>query len=249
MKNPTFQIEGSKALVTGANRGIGRAIVDSLVSHGAAKVYAAVRNPQSAEELVKQYPGQVEAIQIDLDQPETISKAAESAADVNVVVNNAGILNVTNALDSNAIEVLSQEMNVNVHGLMRMAQAFAPVLKKNTGGVFVQLNSVASLKSFSGLTTYSMTKAASYSFTQALWVELAEQGTAVISVHPGPINTDMIHQAGEELAAISEPPSLVAEAIVAAMRSGDFHVFPDSMAQQMGEAYRDYAEAYIEADE
>ena len=171
--------------------------------------------------------------------------AAQTAKDVQVVVNNAGVLTTCTPLDPDAVESLEYEMRVNVCGLIHMAQAFAPVLKANGGGVFAQLNSVVSIKCFSGFATYSASKAASYSITQALAELLGEQGTIVLSVHPGPIATDMGDAAG--LTEIAEPPSLVAESIVEALRVGDFHVFPDSMAKRIGGAYRSFAENVIEA--
>ena len=137
-------------------------------------------------------------------------------------------------------------MNVNVLGLIRMAQAFAPVLAKNGGGFFVQLNSVASMKNFSALSTYSVSKAAAYSVTQALHDRLSEQGTRVLSVHPGPIATDMGSAAGLE--DIAEPTSVVADAIVDGIRSGDYHVFPDTMARMFGDAYKGFSAEIVEAN-
>ncbi|MEN8447048.1 MAG: SDR family NAD(P)-dependent oxidoreductase, partial [Cyanobacteria bacterium J06555_13] len=112
-------------------------------------------------------------------------------------------------------------------------------------GAFIQLNSVASMKCFANFATYSASKAASYSITQALREMLAEQNTIVLSVHPGPIATDMGDEAG--LTEIAEPPSLVAAAIIEALTAGDFHVFPDTMAKQIGSAYASFAQNVIEA--
>ncbi|MEO1185588.1 MAG: SDR family NAD(P)-dependent oxidoreductase, partial [Cyanobacteria bacterium J06636_27] len=145
-----------------------------------------------------------------------------------------------------AIEFLKFEIDVNVYGLIRMAQAFAPVLKANGGGVFAQLNSVVSMKTFSNFATYSASKAAAYSITQALRELLTEQGTIVLSVHPGPIATDMGDEAG--LTEIAEPPTLVAEAILEALQNGEFHVFPDSMAKQIGGAYQNFAKNVVEVN-
>ena len=100
--------------------------------------------------------------------------------------------------------------------------------------------------SFSDVATYSASKAAAYSITQALRELLGQQGTAVLSVHPGPIATEMADAAG--LTEIAEPPSLVAEGIVAALKAGDFHLFPDSMAKQFWGAYQSFAENIVEAD-
>jgi short-subunit dehydrogenase len=135
---------------------------------------------------------------------------------------------------------------VNVYGLIRVAQAFAPVLAANGGGAFVQLNSVVSLKSFADFATYSASKAAAYSITQGLRDKLKAQGTRVVSVHPGPIATDMADAAG--LTAVADPPSVVADGIVAALAAGEFHVFPDKMARDFWSAYQGFARGVVEAE-
>lgn len=242
----SYQIKDSIALVTGANRGIGKAIVEGLLSHGAAKVYAAVRNTSSAAELVRVHGNRVVPIEFDLTRPETIATAAKTASDVTLVVNNAGVFRSATPLAEDALEALEFEMNVNVYGLIRVAQTFVLILKQNGGGAFVQLNSVVSLKSFPNFATYSASKAASYSITQALRSLLSSEGIQVVSVHPGPIATDMGREAGLE--EIAEPASLVADAIVDALETGKFHVFPDSMAKQIGGAYESFAANVVEAE-
>jgi NAD(P)-dependent dehydrogenase (short-subunit alcohol dehydrogenase family) len=241
-----FDISGKTALVTGANRGIGKAIVESFINSGAAKVYAAVRDPASAKPLVDQFGSKVVPIKLDLSDAQTILDAAKKATDVQVVVNNAGILKTASPLDSHAIQSLLAEFDVNVFGLLRVAQAFAGTLKANGGGAFVQLNSVVSIKTFPDFATYCASKAAAYSITQALRDKLGAQGTAVLSVHPGPIATDMAATAG--LQDVADPPSVVGDGIVAALKAGDFHLFPDTMAKQIGGAYQSFAEGIVEAD-
>ena len=237
-----FDVVGKVALVTGANRGIGKQFVETLFARGASKVYAAVRDLKSAQPLVDKHGDKVEPVQLDLQQPETIRAAAAKCQDVQLVVNNAGVLRNADPLADDVLDALGFEMEVNVHGLLRMARAFAPVLAN--GGALVQLNSVASLRSFAPFATYCASKAASYSLTQALRDVLQEQNTQVVSVHPGPIDTDMADQAGLEDV---DPPSAVTEATIAALAAGEFHVFPDKMAKEMGEAYQGFAEAVVEA--
>ena len=201
-----YDVSGKTLLVTGANRGIGRAIVKGAIQHGAIKVYAAVRSLDSADSLVKEFGKRVVAIYLDLEDSQSITNAAATANDVEIVVNNAGVLENANPLSEHAISSFEREIKVNVVGLINMARAFAPVLKANGGGALVQLNSVVSMKAFSDFATYSASKAASYSITQSLREVLAGQGTQVVSVHPSPIATDMGRKAGLE--EIAEPPSL-----------------------------------------
>jgi NAD(P)-dependent dehydrogenase (short-subunit alcohol dehydrogenase family) len=243
----SYDIKDKTILVTGANRGIGKAIVETFLDKaGAKKVYLAVRNIDSAKSLSNKYGDRVEAILIDLEKPETIKQAVQHAADVEVVVNNAGVLKTSTPLDVNALDSMAYEMDINVSGLIRMAQAYAPVLKNNGGGALIQLNSLASIKCFAPFATYSASKAAAYSITQALRDLLKEQGTIVLSVHPGPIATDMANDAG--ISEIAEPASLVAESILEALGKGEFHAFPDSMAKQFESAYQGFAENIVNAD-
>jgi NAD(P)-dependent dehydrogenase (short-subunit alcohol dehydrogenase family) len=242
----SFSIQDKVALVTGANRGIGKSIVETLLKNGAKMVYAAVRNPDSAADLVRASGGRVVAVELDLARPATIAAAAKTARDVQLVVNNAGVLKTAGPLDAGAIDALQFEIDVNVFGLIRVAQAFAPVLAANGGGAFVQLNSVVSLKNFADFATYSASKAAAYSITQALRDKLKPQGTLVLSVHPGPIATDMADSVG--LGAVAAPASLVADGIVAALAAGEFHVFPDTAARKFWSAYQGFGRAVVEAE-
>lgn len=241
----SIDIKDKVALVTGANRGIGKAIVESFVQHGAKKIYLAVRSLSAVDELVSQFGDVVVPVYVDLTKPNTITDAARLAGDVDIVVNNAGILKLADPLSDDVEELFNQELTTNTFGLIRMAKAFIPVLEKNGGGAFVQLNSVASIKNFAGFTSYSASKAAAYSITQGLRDQVADKGIQILSVHPGPIATDMCNEAG--MGEMGQPVDSVSEGIVSALKAGDFHLFPDEMAKQFEAAYQSYSENFIEA--
>jgi NAD(P)-dependent dehydrogenase (short-subunit alcohol dehydrogenase family) len=236
-------IENKVALVTGANRGIGKAIVESFLSHGAKKVYLAVRNPGSTRALEEKYRDKVVTVQADVSDGDSIKRLAEQATDVDIVVNNAGVLVPSSPLGENVEQALAKELDVNVFGLLRVANAFAEILENNQGAL-VQLNSVASIKNFADLSTYSASKAASYSLTQGLREKLGEKGVSVVSVHPGPIATDMAAEAGFPE---GESPATVSEGIVSALKAGEFHLFPDTMAKQFEAAYQSFSDNCVMA--
>ena len=125
----SYDVKNKTALVTGANRGIGKAIVESFLNKGAKKVYAAVRTLSSAQPLIDLYGDRVEAIHVDLEQPDSIVAAAQKAKDVEVVVNNAGVLKTAAPLDESAVDTLNHEININVGGLIRMAASICSGVK------------------------------------------------------------------------------------------------------------------------
>lgn len=239
-------LENKVALVTGANRGIGKAIVETFLNRGVLKVYVAVRNVDSAEELVQKYGDRIQVVYVDIEKPETIAALAETAKDVQIVVNNAGVLKMSEPLSEDVEDSLDYEMKINVYGLLRVAKALTPVIEKNGGGAIVQLNSLASIKNFSAFSTYSASKAAAYSLTQGLRDTLKEKAITVVSVHPGPIDTDMARDAG--FGEMVDSVQTVPDGIVAALESGSFHVFPDKMAKDFEQAYQGFAQGIVEAN-
>lgn len=211
------------ALVTGANRGIGLALVHALLDAGVTRVYACARDTDSLKPLVKAFKDKVVPLELDVTKTKDINAAAKEAKDVTILVNNAGAAGMGSLLSKDAVKHFKNEWNVNVLGMLNMTRKFAPILKKNGGGTVVNLNSVASFKSFPFSPTYCASKAAAYSITQGIRNELAPQGTFVVSVFPGPVDTDM----AEDLDFPKIAPSYVAQKIVAAIHEEHAFCFPD----------------------
>tara|TARA_B100000929_G_scaffold289993_1_gene282185 strand:+ start:1096 stop:1824 length:729 start_codon:yes stop_codon:yes gene_type:complete len=240
----SITVKNKVALVTGANRGIGKAIVKSFIKHGAKKVYLAVRNTKSTKELEEEYGDKVATLKADLSDKKSLQELADKTKDVEILVNNAGMGVPHHTIGNDVEEDLQKHLDVNVFGLLRIANTFADILVENKGAL-VQLNSVASIKNFPHLSTYSASKAASYSLTQGLRADLGEKGVSILSVHPGPINTEMAEKAGFEETSSTE---IVSEGIVKALDAGDFHLFPDEMAKQFEQAYQNFSENVVLAD-
>jgi NAD(P)-dependent dehydrogenase (short-subunit alcohol dehydrogenase family) len=231
---PKIDPKGSVELVTGANRGIGRAYVEALVKAGARKVYATARKAESVQDLVAAHPGVVEVFALDISDPAQIANAAAKASDVTVLINNAGVANGGFLLAEAGASGMRKDVAVNVFGTTDMIRAFAPVLQANGGGAIVVLNSIASLVNFPLLSGYSASKAALHSVTQGVRAELAHKGTLVTGVYPGPIDTAM----AEPIDMPKEPPSAVADATLTALANGDEEVFPDAMAKDVAKNFK-----------
>lgn len=229
------RIEGSTALVTGANRGIGRAITEALLDNGAIRVYAAARRPQTVADLVEQYGDRVVPLTLDVTNQAQVRAAAELAPDVDILVNNAGVAEHGGGgfEDGKWVEAGRREFEVNALGTMDVTQIFAPILAKNGGGSVVNVISAAGLVNFPLFVSYSLSKAALHSLTQATRAFLAAQGTSVFGVYPGPVDTDM----AEGIPFEKVSPRSVADAILAGVESGVEEIFPDPMALQFGSLY------------
>lgn len=241
----SFNISNKVVFITGANRGIGKSITEHFIDQGAKKVYLAVRNPNSTKALEEQYGDKVETIQVDITDEVSILEAAKKATDVDVVINNAGVISTVSPLADNALDTLKEEMEVNVYGLMRVAKAFEASLIANQGAL-VQLNSVASIKNYVDMTTYCTSKAASYSVTQGLRDHFKTHDVSVLSVHPGVVATDMADITG--FRDVASSPQVVPVSILSALDEGQFHVFPDAVAKQMEVGFQSYADNIIMKD-
>lgn len=217
------------AFVTGANRGIGRTFVEELADAGARKIYAAARNPETLQNLTTQFAGRVAPVELDVTKKDQVTAAVQTAADVNLLINNAGVAGYAGLIAAPDIEAARQEMETNYFGVLNTVRAFAPALEKNGGGTIINIASIASHVNFPFLGSYSASKAAVHSLTQGIRAELAEQGTSVYGVYPGPVDTDMTSNVEME----KTPTNTVVKAVLDAMFRGEQDIYPDDMSKEM----------------
>lgn len=180
-----MRIDGQTALVTGANRGIGAAFAQALLDRGAAKVYAAARRPESVTDP------RLTPLQLDVTDPLSVEAAAEAARDVTIVINNAGLASGGTHLLDGPFDGARTALETNFFGTWSMSRAFAPVLASNGGGALVNVLSAASWLALEAAPGYSASKAAQWSLTNAFREGLRGQGTLVVGVHCGYVDTDL----------------------------------------------------------
>lgn len=227
-------IAGKTALVTGANRGLGLAFVQELLAHGAAKIYAATRQPEVLRSLFFNEP-RVLPLPLELRDLNSIRRAAEQVGKLHLLVNNAAVLTAGDVLADDALDRLQKEWEVNVRGNLAVVRVFAPMLLVAPEAALVQVNSIAALCPFADVPTYAATKSAALSITQALRRELAPQGVPVFSILPGPMATAMAAWLTCEKAA----PRVVAAAVLQAVTNGGPHdLFPDAGAEFFWEEFK-----------
>ncbi len=204
-------------LVTGANRGLGRVFAQEFAKLGA-KVYAGARNPASVVDEG------VIPVQLDVSDDASVEAAAKELGDVSIVVNNAGVL-----VGGGDVDSIKAEFEVNFFGLVRTTDAFAPILKTNGGGVLVNVLSILSFVGVAGWRGYAASKAAGWSLTNSTREALRDQGTQVIGVHAGFIDTDMAAaQTGPKIA-----PKDVVSQVLQAIRNGDDEVLADERTRSV----------------
>jgi len=224
------KIEGAVALVTGANRGIGRALTEALLSRGVRKVYATARDPEALQDLRDK---RLVPLQLDVTDADQIRAAGEAASDVELVFNNAGVALANGIVDSMVLDQARREMEVNYFGPLQLLQRLAPTLARNGGGAVVNIGSAAGLTNIPFLPTYGASKAALHSLTQAARILLGAQGTSVFGVYAGPVDTDMTR----ELAMPKTSPRDVAFAILDGIEAGQEDIFPDPFAVDFGRQF------------
>lgn len=211
-------IHGAVALVTGGQRGLGKAFVDELLAAGAAKVYATARKPADADDP------RVVPLALDVADPESVAALAGQVGDVTLVVNNAGTTTPESLLTATPDD-LRDVFTTNVFGVVGVTQAVAPILARNGGGALVNIASVLSW--LGGASVYGASKAALWSVTNSLRVELAGQGTQVVGVHLGYTDTDMVRA----LDVPKNDPREIARVTLAAVGRGETEVLADEVSR------------------
>ncbi len=218
-----MEVKESVALVTGANRGIGRAFVRALLDHGAAKVYAGARDPATVADH------DAIPLKLDVTSAADIAAATSAADDVTIVINNAGVQGLSPKLLEGSFDDARHEMAVNYFGTWAVSRAFAPILARNGGGALVNMLSLAAWIGRTDFPGYAASKAAQWSLTQSLREGLREQGTLVVGVHAGFVET--------ELASWVDAPKIspvsVAEQTMQALASNSVEVLADERTRQV----------------
>jgi len=218
-----MKLDNATVLITGANRGIGLAFAKAALARGARKVYAGARDPASVT------LAGVTPLKLDVTSAADVAEAARIAADATIVVNNAGIA-ITGSFDTAEAEaMLRRHFETNVFGVLRVSQAFAPVLARNGGGALLNVASVASWISGGLLGNYAASKAAVWSLTNGLRNDLRGQGTQVLALHMGFVDTDLTNGIDAPKAT---PAAIVARALDA-LEAGAEEVLADEITQQV----------------
>ena len=223
-----MNVQGSVALVTGANRGIGKAIAEQLLASGAAKVYAGVRDVSAVSD------SRLTPVALDVTKPERFGELARELGDVTIVVNNAGIARPGFPLQA-GLDDARAELETNYLSLIASTQAFAPVLAANGGGALVNVLSAVSWVALPHLATYSASKSAAWSYTNAARIELKAQGTQVVGVHVGYVDTDLT--AALDVDKVS--PLQVSTAVADALESGSPEAIADDFSRSIKSSLHD----------
>jgi NAD(P)-dependent dehydrogenase (short-subunit alcohol dehydrogenase family) len=215
------KINGSVALVTGANRGLGQVFARELVRRGAAKVYGAARHPDAVTE-----PG-VTPVALDITDAYRVAQVAQQCPDVSLLVNNAGILKYSTFINAPGLDAARAEMETNYFGTLSMCRAFAPVLGANGGGAIVNMLSLSSFRTSPFDASYGASKAAEWSLTNGVRLELHHQGTLVVGVHASFVDTDMSALTNEP----KDSPESVAQQAFDAVEAGQVEVLADQQTR------------------
>lgn len=230
-----MKLENAVVLITGANRGLGLAFAKEALARGASKVYAAARNPASIT-LEGVVP-----VKLDVNNPEDVARVARECADVTLLINNAGIAEMGGFLRDDAEAMLRRQLETNLFGPLRLSRSFAPILADNGGGGIINVLSIASWITGSLLATYSATKSAAWSMTNALRHELTAQHTQVLGLHVGFIDTDLT----TDLDVTKIAPELVVTRTYDGLEQDAHQVLADEATQQVHQALSSHPDIYL----
>ncbi|MBX9735613.1 MAG: SDR family oxidoreductase [Phycisphaerales bacterium] len=228
-----MKIKNSVALVTGSNRGIGRHLVETLLSEGAGRVYATGRKKAELDGVVALDPKRVVPLQLDVTHPEEAFRVAAAAKDVTLLINNAGVLDFGGVLEASP-EAFTRNFAVNFYGPLNVTRAFVPVLTQHPGSAVVNILTLVALASMPGLGVYNASKAAAWSLTQSMRADLGKKHVQVFGVFPAGVDTDMLR--GVETTKAN--PGDVASAILAGIEAGTEDIFPEAVSTQVYSAWR-----------
>ncbi len=220
----------SVALVTGANRGIGAALVRALADAGLARIYAGARSLSTFDG--RSLPRNVIPIEVDVTMPDQVDRLAATASDTTILFNNAGVLAFGDIL-STCWDEVEANLQVNYLGTLRVARALAPVIERNGGGAIVNMLTLLALASMPGLAVYNASKAAAWSITQSLRASMSDRPIRVHSVFPGAVDTTMLADVEMEKAR----PDDVAKSILDGVIDGREDIFPDAMSSSVYDAW------------
>jgi NAD(P)-dependent dehydrogenase (short-subunit alcohol dehydrogenase family) len=224
-----MKLQGEIALVTGANGGIGRQFVEALRTAGAAKIYVCARSVAKLEALVTLDPDRIVAIELEVTKPESVQAAAEQCSDVNLLINNAGTSLNQGIIAADNLDSARAELEVNYFGLCNMCRSFAPVLRANGGGTIVNVLSLLAKVNLPFSGSYSASKAAALSATHCIRAELSQQGTLVVAVMPGTVDTDLAKDWPDPKVS----PAEVAQTAIRAVEEQIEDVYPGEQAAQV----------------
>jgi NAD(P)-dependent dehydrogenase (short-subunit alcohol dehydrogenase family) len=225
-------VEGKALLVTGANRGLGQALVEEALSRNAVRVYAGTRQP------LVHLDQRVTPLALDITDPAQVHRAAEKVGSLDILINNAGIALPDELSDRAALE---RHLAVNLFGTWDVTNAFLPLLMR-TGGAVVSVVSLAAIAAVPVLPAYSISKSAVLSLSQSLRAVFAARGVSVHAVMAGPIDTEMVRA----LDIPKSSPASVARGIFDGVERGDEEIFPDPMSETIAESWRDGAAKTLE---
>ncbi|WP_088344736.1 MULTISPECIES: SDR family NAD(P)-dependent oxidoreductase [Rhodomicrobium] len=228
-----MKVAGSVALVTGANRGLGRAYAEELLKRGAKKIYVGARSIASLSDLLRGGDERLVPLELDVADPGQVAAAARLAPDVNLLINNAGFDGKSSAFTTFDLANARKEMEVNYFGLLSLVRAFEPALAAAGGGAVVNVLSMVALVTLPVSATYSASKSAALAVTRSLRAELAAKGTTVMAVMPVQIETEM----GRNLPEPRLAPAEVAADTFDALEAGLNEVFPGQLSKKAAEAF------------